>query len=91
MTLNNLFGKLDQLTKEWTEGVLGEVFRKCASITSNDKQLILLDGPVDAFWIENLNTVLDDNKKLCLLNGDVIDMSPYMCMLFEVPDLHNAS
>ena len=37
MTLNHLFGKLDQVTKEWTEGVLGEVFRKCANHETNDK------------------------------------------------------
>ena len=75
MNLNQLFGKLDLVTKEWTEGVLGEVYRKCANANNTDKQLIVLDGPVDSEWIENLNTVLDDNKKLCLLNGDVIQMS----------------
>ncbi|VEL07364.1 unnamed protein product [Protopolystoma xenopodis] len=42
-------------------------------------------------WIENMNTVLDDNKMLCLANSERIKLTSYVHMLFEVQDLAVAS
>ena len=92
ITLAQLYGSYDAISQEFTDGVLGSIFRFCSYVKPNVKRRwIVFDGPVDAKWIENMNTVLDDNKRLCLMNSEIIQMTDSMNMLFETHDLSKAS
>eukprot|EP00658_Telonema_sp_P-2_P042843 TRINITY_DN30815_c0_g1_i3.p1 TRINITY_DN30815_c0_g1~~TRINITY_DN30815_c0_g1_i3.p1 ORF type:complete len:242 (+),score=41.91 TRINITY_DN30815_c0_g1_i3:110-835(+) len=56
-----------------------------------DRQWIVLDGAVDADWIESMNSVMDDNKLLTLANNERIVMSSSMRLIFEITHLQHAT
>jgi dynein heavy chain len=91
VTMGELYGEVNTATSEWRDGLMATLVRQCVAEEDEDHRWIVCDGPVDALWIENMNTVLDDNKMLCLANSERIKLSPHMHMLFEVQDLAVAS
>ena len=48
----------------------------------NKRQWIVFDGDVDPEWVENLNSVLDDNKLLTLPNGERLGIPPNVSKLY---------
>jgi dynein heavy chain, axonemal len=92
ISMGELYGEQNLETMEWTDGLASKIIRKFSKDeVKGRKNWCVFDGPVDALWIENMNTVLDDNLTLCLANGERIKLNWNLRMLFEVQDLAVAS
>jgi dynein heavy chain, axonemal len=98
INMGELYGEVDPFTNEWQDGLASDIIRGCNTKQVDDpawdpnmKHWIIFDGPVDALWIENMNSVLDDSMTLCLANSERIKLRSELRMLFEVQDLAVAS
>jgi dynein heavy chain len=90
--MGELYGEFNDVTAEWKDGLGSGLMRNAVASTTIDRKWVVFDGPVDAIWIENMNTVLDDNRTLCLPNGERVKLNgETMRTLFEVQDLQVAS
>jgi len=92
INISELYGVLDPVTRDWTDGLLSKTFRECCRPTDKqERRYIVFDSDVDALWVENMNSVMDDNKILTLPNGERIRLAKHCSLLVEVSDLQYAS
>lgn len=57
VTMGELYGEYNLLTNEWKDGLASTLIRSAVGDTTLVRKWVVFDGPVDALWIENMNTV----------------------------------
>lgn len=56
ISIGELYGAYNDVTSEWSDGLASNIIRSAALDTSDHKHWVVFDGPVDALWIESMNT-----------------------------------
>lgn len=95
LSSNELYGYVTE-SQDWKDGVLSNLMRNMAKenppfTNSQSSKWVVLDGDIDALWIESMNTVMDDNKVLTLVSNERISLTDSMRLIFEIYSLENAS
>lgn len=91
ISTNELYGYVNMATREWKDGILSKTMRHLGQIPDTHPKWIILDGDLDANWIESMNSVMDDNRLLTLPSNERIPLKTHMKMIFEIRDLAYAT
>ncbi|KAK9867723.1 hypothetical protein WJX84_004647 [Apatococcus fuscideae] len=91
ISTQELYGYVNMATREWKDGLLSYNMRELANVPDDNPKWILLDGDLDANWIESMNSVMDDNRLLTLPSNERIRLLPHMKLIFEIRDLKYAT
>jgi len=89
--VDEFYGVISLATREWKDGLMSCTMRDLSRIPDTLPKWIVLDGDLDANWIESMNSVMDDNRLLTLASNERIPLLPHMRLIFELRDLHFAS
>ena len=91
VTIDQLMGRYDETSREWADGLLSHAIRSASNDTSGKEMIVTFDGPLEPDWVENINSVLDDNKRLNLVTGEVVYLSPSVKIVLESADLKHCT
>eukprot|EP00397_Hematodinium_sp_SG-2012_P000164 GEMP01000164.1.p1 GENE.GEMP01000164.1~~GEMP01000164.1.p1 ORF type:complete len:2602 (+),score=544.41 GEMP01000164.1:57-7808(+) len=91
ISTNELYGYVNMATREWKDGILSKTMRDLGQIPDTSPKWIVLDGDLDANWIESMNSVMDDNRLLTLPSNERITLKNHMKLIFEIRDLNYAT
>lgn len=86
---DSIFGSIDGTTKEWKDSVFLKDLR--ASLNDITEKWFIFDGPIRSTWIEDFNSILDDNRQLCLVSGERIRIPPSFKFIFETDSIEEAT
>lgn len=90
-SLEGLMGEVDAVTREFKEGILTTTMRNSIKHGDNKATWVVFDGDIEMEWVENLNSVLDDNRKLTLITGESLPLTKLTRIIIESNNLHNCS
>ena len=91
MPTQDLYGYINMATRDWKDGLLSTILRGLSQVPDTDPKWLMLDGDLDANWIESMNSVMDDNRMLTLASNERIPLKGHMRMVFEIRDLKHAT
>jgi dynein heavy chain len=91
VSTNELYGVCDPKTRDWKDGLMSNKMRMLSEEPDTNKKWIILDGDLDANWIESMNSVMDDNRILTLASNERIVLKPHMRLIFEIRNLKFAT
>ena len=78
ISTQELYGFVNMATREWKDGLLSCTLRELANVPDDNPKWVILDGDLDANWIESMNSLMDDNRLLTLPSNERIRLLPHM-------------
>lgn len=76
---------------DWNDGFVSRALVEACSYDPHYEQWIVFDGAIQASWIENLNSVIDDNRIASFNDARRVIISSQIHILFETHAIHQIS